>query len=226
MKWILGAVLIAIIVLEAFRSYRKHYGLWPGEQEVMELYSSMYQSSLGFSQSQARTMVRGLIKQGKKDAKKEGTAQQTPNFGDRILSIESKDDSVRGVLGALRAEGVRDEDIRWWWNMHEIERRMMVADDNLHRGAAFIKYQKEGLSPDQAAARLRRAFVMYGEPTDTTNSSGEDRPLPFQLKDRVNIFLRRIGERGDVGQMALKKEMDAASSFNALIRQKILDGSL
>lgn len=205
-------------ILDRFRQRQ-----WPGEQEIEDIYLSMYQTLRGMSQSEARATVRQMIQQAKKEAEEQGTAQIPPGFGDRILAEQSTNDRFRTMLQAKRAEGVRDDDMRWWWNLVELERQLMMIEDNMTRLAAFTQYREEGLTSDEAAARVRRAFVIYGSPSDTTHSSGDDRPLPCELRDRVNVWLQRVAEDGGA---ELKAQADAASSFNALIRRKIRDGSL
>ena len=53
------------------------------------------------------------------------------------------------MLAKKRAEGVRDEDIRWWWSMHDLERRMMIKVDDISRLALYIKLREtEGLTEE------------------------------------------------------------------------------
>lgn len=67
-------------ILDRFRQRQ-----WPGEQEIEDIYVSMYQTLRGMSQSEARATVRQMIQQAKKEAEEQGTAQIPPGFGDRIL---------------------------------------------------------------------------------------------------------------------------------------------
>jgi len=76
------------------------------------------------------------------------------------------------MLASRRNEGVKDQDVLWWWNMHDLERRMMLKVDEQRR---IDRYLERGLEID-----------------------------------------------GD----GLKQEMEASSTFNALVRKEIKIGNL
>jgi hypothetical protein len=103
------------------------------ESELEELYVNMYVSVKGFSPSEARETIRTFIQQAKEEAQREGTADLPQNFGDELLAIESTDEKVKAMFSNVRKEGVTDEDIRWWWNMPDLERRLMLKDDENSR---------------------------------------------------------------------------------------------
>src|SRR5262245_18490425 len=148
------------------------------ERQLEELYVSMFQTYRGIPLADARTMVKQLIEEAKQEARTEGTADTPPDFGDRILANEAGDESTRSMLAAKRLEGVRDEDFRWWWNMRDLERRMMIKDDDLTRTIAFSEHRKNGIDAPAAAALVRQFYPIYGNPSDTSATSGDDRPLP------------------------------------------------
>jgi phage pi2 protein 07 len=91
--------------------------------------------------------------------------------GDIIILQQQTDEKTKLMLEKKRTESVRDEDIRWWWNMHDLERRMMLKVDDLTRGAMFINSLDKGMRDDEAAATVRRYHPMYGNPDDTSNSN-------------------------------------------------------
>ena len=64
----------------------------------------------------------------------------------------------------------------------------MISIDNIFRTASFLKLKDEGLSPDEAAERVRKSFPMYGNPEDTSKLSGADRLIPNELRDRVTLI--------------------------------------
>ncbi len=195
------------------------------ESELEELYVNMYVSVKGFSPSEARKTIRTFIQQAKEEAQREGTADFPPNFGDVLLSRESTDEKTRAMLSAKRKEGVTDEDIRWAWNMLDLERRLMLKedDDENSRIALFMHHLDQGHSQEEAAVRVKKFHPMYGDPNDTSKSSGDDRPLPFELKDRIN---RYIETRSQQGADSFKADLEASSSFNALVRREIRKGNL
>jgi hypothetical protein len=70
--------------------------------------------------------------------------------------------------------------------------------------------------------RAKREPV-YGDPNDTRYLTGDDRPLPPELRYRVAVY---VGRRKSEDASALDSDLAAASSFNALVREEIEDGRL
>ena len=106
------------------------------EKQVEKLYVQMYQTK-GLSLSEARDTVRTMLEQAKKDAEKEGTVNIPQNFGDILLEKEASDEKTKAKLAKLRKEGVTDKDIKWWWNMYDLERRMMQQEDFISNLGVF-----------------------------------------------------------------------------------------
>ena len=193
------------------------------ERQLEESYVSMFVAVKGMSQSEARSMVRDLIKQAKEEAEKEGTSKIPSNFGDILIDSEDKEQKIKMMLRKRRNEGVRDEDIKWWWNMHDLERRLLTKDDEVSRLGLFIYHMKEGKSEEQAATLVKKYHPIFGDPDDTSTSSGDDRPLPYELKDRINIYIQH---RATNNTDNYKKDIEASSSFNSLVRREIRGGRL
>jgi hypothetical protein len=79
------------------------------------------------------------------------------NFAESYLAAARTEPAIRAKLEAKRADGVTDQDIRWWWNLHDLERRMMLLDDDNSRLAFILdKTEHQGLTAEQAVAELRR----------------------------------------------------------------------
>jgi len=185
------------------------------ERQLEEMYVSMYVVGKGMTQIEAQTTVRDLIKQVKEEAEKEGSGDIPENFGNILLSSEKNDVRINNMLIAKRKEGVRNEDIKWWWNMHDLERRLLIKEDELSRMAFFIHHLKEGKTSEESASLVMKYFPLFGNHEDTSKHSGDDRPLPYELKDRINIYIqKRASEDAD----NYKKDIESYSSFNALIR--------
>jgi len=193
------------------------------ERELEELYVNMYVSAKGLSPSEARDTVRTFIQQAKEEGQKEGSDKLPPNWGDVLLLMESTDEKIRAMLSGKRKEGVTDEDIRWAWNMSDLERRLMLKEDENSRIALLMYHLDQGVSKEEAAVEMKRVHPVYGDSSDTSKSSGNDRPLPFELKDRIN---RYIEMRGEQGADAYKTDLESSSSFNALVRREIRNGNL
>lgn len=183
----------------------------------------IFSKKMSMSPTQAKQHFRSILKQAKKDSDSEGMSYLPPNYGDVRLKKEATDEGIRAVLTKIRKEGVKDEDIRWWWNLHDLERRMIVAVDNVSRLAMFTDCLKNGMNPEDAAKRIRRAFPMFGNPDDTTHSFGNDRPLPHELKDRINVYIEK---RSKTDLEQFKRDIARHSTFNALIREEISNGEI
>jgi len=175
------------------------------------------------SASEAKKTFWGLLKRAKVASKKDGTANLSINSGDMLLEAEADKPDIKAMLTEKRKEGVRNEDIRWWWNMHDLERCIMVKIDNLPRMAMYTHNLEHGMSFEEAAAKVRKCHPMYGEPNDTSNTIGEDRPLPYELKDRVNNYIEKKTLSDPEG---LKKKVEKSSSLNALVRDEIREGNI
>lgn len=108
--------------------------------------------------------------------------------------------------------------------MHDLERRMMLAVDNISRLALFKKLRQEnGFDEKASAERVRKSFPIFGDPDDTIHTTGDDRPLPYELKNRVNIYVER---RSLTDQVKFKREIEESSTVNVLIRKEIKNGNL
>lgn len=193
------------------------------EKQLEKLYVTIFQSE-GISTAEAKSTVRRLLKEAKEEAKREGFLNSPQNLGDILLEKETTDEKYKSMLAKLRSEGVRDEDIRFWWNMHDLERRMMQKADFMDRFALFLKFREEDmLTEEQAGKRVGESFPIFGDPDDTTLSTGEDRPLPYELKDRINIYVEK---RSQTDPKQFKREIEVSSSFNALVRKEIKKGNI
>ena len=189
------------------------------EKQIQDQYVSIFQKILGMSPSQAKTTIRDIIEQAKEESPKEDAPELPQNIGDFLLEKESSDEKIRSVLAKKRNEGVRDQDIRWWFNMHDFEIRILLKVDDVNRHALFGKFREEdGLSEDKAAKGVRKSYPLFGDPDDTTHTTGEDRPLPYELKDRIK---RYVEKRMQTDPEIFKKEIGQSSTFNALIREEV-----
>jgi len=161
----------------------------PIERQLIEVYGQMLAAKFG-SDREGRSVAEEWLDQAREHAEAAGTLDLS-DFADTYLANAATDPSARAKLEAKRADGVTDDDIRWWWNLHDLERRMMALDDDNSR-LAFVmeKTEQQGLTVEQAVGELRRFMPIYGDPTDTRHTTGDDRPLPPELKNRVNCWMQ------------------------------------
>lgn len=193
------------------------------ERQLEDTHAQMFQSMMGIAASEARRTARDMIRDAKEELKRSGTADTPQDYGDQLLQRESTDPSVKEQFAGKRQEGVTDSDIRWWWNLPAIERVLIEKVDGLERYAICLKGSGEGHTPEQAAAALRKQHPMYGDPADTSEATGDDRPLPYELKDRVDAYIRKRFQNDPVTH---KKDLAHSSTFNALIRKGIRSGQI
>jgi len=194
------------------------------EKQLEELYVAMFQRKMGISLLQAQGIFRDMLKQAKEESLKEDTTNLPQNFGDILLEKEATDEKIKSMLVRKRIEGVRDGDIRWWWNMDDLARRMMLIVDDWSRLTVFKKLtEKDSLSENEAAKRIGKSFPIFGDSNDITHTTGDDRPLPYELKDRINIYIER---KSQTEPEKFKKEIEESSTFNALIRKEIKKGNI
>jgi hypothetical protein len=195
------------------------------ERKIEDQYVAMFQMAVGMSPPKAKSTVRHTIKEAREESLKEYIPGDLPEkVGDFLLEGESTDKTIKSSLAKKRKEGVRDEDIRWWFNMDDLERSILLKLDDVTRHALFTKLrQEDGLSEGEAANGVRRRYPVFGDPDDTTVATGEDRPLPYELKDRIRSFVKKRMQRDPE---AFKKEIKGSLSFNALIRGEVKKGNI
>jgi len=211
------------------------------EEELLEHYSKMF-ATMGMPDG--RKSAKEILDRSIEKSKQERTYNLPLNLGNILLDEEEAEDPVveklveviKRTLQKKRDEGVRDEDIKWWWNLNDVERQIMLAVDEMNRLSLFmhnIKTSTESSKEKTAEKASRRVWKFhpmytYGD-TGERNSSipewihGEDLPLPIELKDRVNIYIEK---RGKNHAEEFKKDIDTASTFNALVRKEIKAGNI
>ena len=193
------------------------------QKELEILYVPMFRT-MGMSSAKAESTFRDLFDQAEKEATAEGSIDLPRNLGDILLEKERTRQETQSMLAKRRKEGARDEDIRWWMNRHELERKMMIKVDEMYKLALFSKLrEKDGLGEEEAAREVKKYFAVFGDPDDTSTSGGDDRPLPFELKDRIDLYIQ---ERSNTDPEKYQKDIAESPSFNALIRKEIRAGSL
>lgn len=194
-------------------------------------------SMMGMSSAEAKKMAGDMLDQAIEESKKEGTYYLPQNLGDIIFgdagsdnqTIKNVAESIRQKLPKKKAEGVKDGDVRWWWNLNDIERRIMLKPDEIAKMSLYISLRKKSEETSQEKAiekvlvEVAKFHPVFGNPDDITHSSGDDRPLPYELKDRINIY---IGKRAKENSEKYKSEIEQSSTFNALIRKEIKAGNL
>jgi hypothetical protein len=187
------------------------------EKRLEPQFVSFFQESMSMPEEVARELFKSLVQVQKEAARIEGTDRLPELFGEILLDRERTDERVRDAFAPKRAEGVADEDIVFWWNIHDLERRMICKVDEMNRVLLFEKLvQGEGITELEAARAVARHFPVYGDPAHLVLETEDDRPLPFELKWRVN---RYIAEKTKIDPEGFAKEAESATSLNAILRK-------
>ena len=171
--------------------------------------------------SSAREMAEQWLAQAIQESEAQGTAVVDADF---YLKAAASRPEVAAKLDAKRRDGVTESDICWWWNLPDIERRMIELSDDAARIALYLFKRDQGLSAEEAGVEVRRFMPVWGDPTDTSRWQGDDRPLPQELHARCDDWInkQRFNPEGE----EFKRRLTAFSSCNALIRAEIRDGRL
>jgi hypothetical protein len=189
------------------------------EKRLESQYISFFQESMSMPEEAAREIFKAMAQDLKDAAVREGTQRLPASFGDILLERERTDEKVRDAFLPKRAEGVTDEDIAFWWNMHDLERRMICRVDEMNRILLFNKLVQDGGVTELEAARIvAKRFPIYGDPNHLVLDTEDDRPLPFELKWRVN---RYVAGRTAADVDKFNEETEASTSLNALLRRAL-----
>ncbi len=187
-------------------------------------YISLFQESMSMPEEVAREIFQAMAHEQTDAARREGTDRFPESFGDILLERAKTDEKVRDAFAPKRTEGVTDEDIAFWWNMHDLERRMICKVDEMNRILLFEKLLKDGgVTEPEAARMVAKRFPVYGDPSHLVLENNDDRPLPYELKWRIN---RYITERTTADADTFQEEVEASTSLNAVLRKAVRQNEL
>lgn len=190
------------------------------ERELHDMYANMLCTVAGYQPAQAEQTVSEAIAMCKQEANAEGTANLPEGFGDRMIEAASiGEPKSKRIIDRARQEGATDDDIREWWNLPDLCCRMVVWSENLFRTSVFLSaIEDDGLSAEDAAARVHQIFPLYGDPEDTSKLSGDNRPIPHELRSRVESYHQMRGAE------YIADQVKGFSSYNAFVRHAIQEG--
>lgn len=188
------------------------------EKGLLEIYSKLFAD---MALPDSRKMAEDILDQAIENSKKEGH-YNLKNVGDILLEKEKSSGNVNQNFENKRKEGVKNEDIRWWFNLNDVERRMMLKIDEIFFVLRFKHEIESGKTDDEAGEEVRKHNPIYGDLNNETHGNGDNRPLPLELKDRINIYIEKQG----IGNPNFKQQINSFSSFNALVRHEIRKGNI
>ncbi len=189
------------------------------------------------NEKEARRRFKQILSAAKTNCEKYGITENKEwsenlirlmNSTDTQLNVEDeffKDqvDFFKKYIDIRRKEGVTESDIRNWWDLHYLERAFIHELDNSFRLVAALINREKGLSGEESAKLIRKNFINYGDPDDTEHTTGDNRPLPIELKDRINKYVER---RTKENPTAFKEEIQNYETYNALMRAEIRKGNI
>ena len=159
-----------------------------------------------------------LVDSAIKESKDNHCYNLPKNFGDLILESEKTGQMILKNLKEIRADGVSDDDIRQWWNLDDVERRVSVNMMEINKLYLFNLYkQRDGLTPKDAVTMSLKYYPLFGDPKDTSRFQGNDRPLPQEFLPKIDAYMRMRSLEREQYEADLKE----SSSFNALFRKNI-----
>lgn len=193
------------------------------ERRLESIYVPLYQCVMGMSRPEAKANFDQELAWAKGEVARGGDFVVPERFGSHLIANRHKDPKIGAFLARIGAEGVRDKDVIWFWGMHNLDRVLMMRTFALHVGACILSGLRQGMTQEQAHTQARQIHPLYGNPEDTSVARGENRPIPVELKDRVDIYIeKRAKENFD----HYRADMEGASSFNALVRRELRSGRL
>lgn len=191
----------------------------------------------GMDNEDAKEMSKKLLDDSIKESKETGLYDLPLNFGDIILGNASANDInverlaeiIRKSLPQKKDEGVQNEDVRLYWNLPNVERVLANKEDDFHKTALSISTFESSTKTSQeeiieeVVETIKKVHPVYGDSDDNSTSDGDDRPLPFELKHRIN---KHIMKRAKNDPHDYKKEVNQSSTFNAYVRKQIRTGKI
>ena len=198
------------------------------EKELEEIYVPLLSTIV--PNRVAKKTFKQLLSQAKISCKKNGITDNT-NMSELLIEVmnsteEPLDEAEKfrkDYVEVRKKEGVLDSDIRSWWGLHFLERAIILEIDNFFRTTHALGNLDKGLSMDESVKLMRKDIIIYGEPNDVTHTTGDNRPLPSELKDRIN---RYVEKRANENPTKFKEEIQNYETYNAFIRAEIEKGNI
>lgn len=194
----------------------------PLERDLHAVYVQSLLASSTMSRDEAEKIVADALSACRQQSKEEGTDRLPENYGDiLIVTSESGQPDSRDIVQAARGEGATDDDIREWWNLPDLCRRMVIWSETYYRSRArWLVQDEHGLSPVAAEQHIRQKYPIYGKKESDVPGQDNNRPLPHELRGRIDAHERTVG----AARVASRAK--GFSSYNAYVRDAIRNGLL
>ena len=190
------------------------------KKQLISYYTQMLSPIMGIK---VKIMVVKMVKKFEKDIKASHCDILPENFGEIVVGklYQDNPEFANYFVDKALADGATREDIIEYYNLDYLQKLMVEWSEEIFRYASFLSFKDDKkLSDDDAILRERMMFPMYGDPTDTSHTQGNDRPLTPALRGRVDSYR----ESHDV--YSIQQQVSKYSSYNAFVRAEIISGHL
>lgn len=176
---------------------------------------------LEMSEEDALITARQIIASAGKEMK-ESDRVMSPSRCEMVLEGSGFDNAEK-IREWLNKERVSDEDIMSWWDLPGLEKWVIIKFDEFQVERARNELIKKGLNEEDANECIVKIFPIFDFIDEIGDSEYPDRALPYELRDRVRMWIERKKEAGPVKYC---KMTDGYASMNALIRWNVSKGFL
>ena len=192
------------------------------ERKLQKIYVPILKQHLNLSSFRAKRIFHNLIKKIKAQSAL-NQSKLPENYGDFLLQHETHDMEIKNQLDQKREHGVTNQDIKKWWNMHPLERSVAIMFENYFKALLFAHLRTKGLSKETAKETISKCYPTFGDTTDSTTHGYGVSPLPYELKERINLYTSNRQKKDPDG---FKKDVETSRSFNDFVRKEIQGGRL
>ena len=110
------------------------------EKTLLISFSAKLSKLRKISLVESEKIITPMLDYAIKESKKDKTYYLTEKLGDILIGRTKSENifvgkiikQINSGLKLKRSEGVNDDDIRFWWNKNDIERRMIILFDDLN----------------------------------------------------------------------------------------------
>ncbi len=192
----------------------------PAVSRISQMYIEMHRR---MGDPTPESTVREMVQEALKRASRQTPSLSGKGAGQQLLRLGAESPELQHYVKVCRDDGVHDDDFELWWSLHEVERQMVILDDERWTAHALVLEYKRSGELERAADRVARHRVSYRSflaPPAPAEPQGEDRHLPYELKDRVNRWIE--GQERRPGPLFPPQ----SSSANAYIRHLVRKGEI
>jgi len=202
------------------------------EKTLLISFSAKLSKLRKISLVESEKIITPMLDYAIKESKKDKTYYLTEKLGDILIGrTKSKNIFVEKIIKQInsglklkRSEGVNDDDIRFWWNKNDIERRMIILFDDLNILIMNEFEKNKTKSIEIANEIIWKKNPIFGENNNKKNR--EYKPLPYELRSRVYNFLNKkleFTKRKIINDIFKNSSF---VSFNSYLRDEIKKGHI